>query len=152
MLDELRTVIGACIATILFQSSPSLAAPAPKDNKPADPGLFGIIVDASGFKPGDAVDVFQSFAEWNDWRWKTSVVVRNVEVIAVESERSLADGKLRYFVLLRVEPNIRSALKSAAECGFISLRHHQRIDSLESKLSLWQMAGNYVDDVLGSNW
>jgi Flp pilus assembly protein CpaB len=117
-------IIAAGIAVLVLQASIGAAAPAPKDAKPEDSGLFGIIVDASGFKPGEFVDVVLASAEWHDWRLQYSTVLRNAEVVAVEPERSTGEKCRRYFVLLRVGAEAARPLKSATASGEISLQYH----------------------------
>jgi hypothetical protein len=123
MLKQLRIIV-ACVATVALQTSPTPGAPAPKDNKPVDPGVFGIVVDASGFKPGDAVDVVLASAEWHDWRMQYNTVLRNAEVVAVEPERPTGEKCRRYFILLKVGPEGARSLKAAVASGEISLQYH----------------------------
>jgi hypothetical protein len=112
----------ASVVLMLALGTPGEATPLPKPRNTPAGNSFGLFVDSADFKSGDAVDVvFSDITSRGFVLYE--VVARGADVVVVERERSSADRHPRYFVELRVSPEMMAALLEARKRGPLRLTH-----------------------------
>jgi hypothetical protein len=133
----LRTIASAVL--MLALGARGEATPLPKQRNAPKGDSFGVIVDAAGFKPGDAVDVILNEITPRGVL-RSGVALREAEVVVVEP----AGGRWspRSFVQLRVDPKAIPSLLAVQQRGVLSLAPTPALD--------W--AGELEPMILGIDW